>query len=97
VYVFFIYPMRATCHIYFIFLDLITLIFGEEYTLWSLSWCIFLYSPVASPLLRKTFSSEPYSKKNMIIIQWEILDRPFNFYWLLMADCELVLFRGLNV
>jgi len=42
--------MHATCSTHPV-LDLITLIFGKEYKLWSLSLCNFCYLPVTSSLL----------------------------------------------
>lgn len=42
-------PMHATCHIYFIFLDLIIIIFGQKYKLRSPSLHIFFFHfPVTS-------------------------------------------------
>ena len=47
----FIAPVRATFLTHLVILDLIVVIFGEEYKLSSLSSCSFLHSPVTSSLI----------------------------------------------
>jgi hypothetical protein len=48
VYAFIISPIRVTCPAHPVLLDLIILIFSEEYKLWSSSLCSFLQLPVTS-------------------------------------------------
>jgi hypothetical protein len=58
-YAFLICPLRATCLILLIVIDLITLIvFGKEYILWRSSLCHFLHSPFYVKIFYSALSSQ---------------------------------------
>jgi hypothetical protein len=60
-YTFLSFPMRATCTVHHIHLDLICLMMsGDEYKLWSSSLYNFLHYPVTSSFLGPNIQSMPF-------------------------------------
>jgi hypothetical protein len=67
-YVFLFSTIRATCPVHLILLELIILVLGEEYKLWSASYAVFSSLLSLHPSSFQIFSSAPFSQTPSVFV-----------------------------